>query len=338
MRLQRQTAWILLAYLLLTATACSSKKVNVEFETTEPLRVMVLPFVQLDSDGTIIQPDAGLFIDGVPLISAELAENPPELLRQQVQAELGSTMLDVLSPYLVNVELPHHGYARDDGSFDMDRIYAADAKELCKDFLDCDAVLYGYVTTWDRSYYGLQTVNSIGLKLKLVSARSGKVLYEVEVGESTGRGLSGGPTGFSDLVIEPIRGLDSDQIQMVSRKVVNKAVEPLRVESRPEFLSAPAPSIYAVSHSPMEIQSAMLAQHNRLLVLVFGSPGNKGYFSIGETVLDFPMVEVEPGQYVGEFAPLPREMFVPQPVHAALVDTVGRRTEQVSAGGSFRVK
>lgn len=320
---------LLLFFFLVFLSSCAAKRdVKVRFETTEPLRVMVVPFAQVNSEGEIIQSEEPLAIDGVPLVSEELPESPPELLRQLVQSELEETALDVLSPYLVDVELPHHGFAKPDGSFLIDKIYSVDPKELCFHFLDCDAVLYGWVTKWDRSYYGLQTVNTVGLRLKLVSARSGDTLYDIEVVDNEGRGLSGGPTGFGSLVIEPLSGLDSKFIKQVAHEVVEDAVSPLKVENPALYPDQPAPSIYAAAHSTHRKENL-----SRILVLVYGSPGSTGRFSIGDSVQDFPMVEVEPGRYVGEYLPLPNEELSNQTIETALTDPLGRTTKQVSASG-----
>ncbi len=322
---------ILIIMVILLLSSCSGKQeVKTPYSSTEALRVMVLPFVQVDDAGNIQLSETELAVDGVPLVSEKLDEDPPELLRQMVQSELKASQFDVVLPYLVNVELPHHGFGFPDGSFNLKKIYGTSAGDLCTKFLDCDAVLFGWVTDWDRSYYGLQSVNEVGLRLRLVSAKSEKTLYEVEVEESEGAGLSGGPTGFSDLVLEPIRGLDAKNIEELARTAARKAVEPLRATARPENVSIAPPSIFAVAHSPRQLSRDT---SDTLLVLAFGSAAAQATFSIGNEIENFPMIEIEPGQYVGEYQALPEERLASSLVTVQLIDRYGRSTEQVSASG-----
>ncbi len=311
--------------------ACSTqKKVAVNFEPGQPIRVMVLPFVQLDDSGKVIQQDASIILDGVPLVSEKLEQDPPELLRQMVQSELAGGSLDILPPVLVNLELPHHDFGRPDGSFDLQKIYSTPAKDLCQHFLDCDAVLYGTVTDWDRSYYGVQTVNSVGLKLKLVLAKDNRTLYEVEVKDSEGRGISGGPTGFSDLVVEPLKGLDSDVIADVARAVTRQAVEPLIVKSEEAPAMSTAPALYAVAHT---VLSEKNEKSKSILVLAFASPGCRVSFSLSDDIQNFPMVEVEPGQYMGQYIPQESDVFKQSEIATVITDAFGRTSRQISASG-----
>lgn len=336
MKCTRQVLRVFSIGLLVGSLGCSATRTyDLGFEPTESLRVMVLPFVELDSNDEIVQPDAEYFVDGIPLVSERLEEDPPELLRQMVQTALEGSAQTVLAPYLVNVELPHHGFGRADGSFNLKKIYSVAPKELCRHFLDCDAVMYGYVTDWDRSYYGIQTVNAVGLRLKILSARTGKQIFSSEIEESSGRGLSGGPTGFSDLVIEPLKGLDSKEITEVARRVAEEAVSPLMVGRSANVKGLPSPpSIYAVAHTV----SNDVEGGSRVHVLVFAAPHLRATFSIGEGVVGIPLFEVEPGNYIGEYRALPNEAFSNATVSVVCQDDQGRATEQTSGSGTLSLK
>ena len=187
---------------MLSGSACSSQFTHtLEFNPDEPIRVAVVPFVQVDKHGAITDSDGSLLVDGIPLLSADVKDKPTELVRKIVQRELRESNLDILAPYLVNVELPHHGFAKPDGSFDLEKIYATAPSQICLHALDCDAVLYGKITEWDRSYYGVQSVNSLGISLELKDARTGKVLFQSDGMDSESRGLSKGPTGYTSFVL-----------------------------------------------------------------------------------------------------------------------------------------
>lgn len=311
--------------LLLTIGCAGSYKQALDFNPGEPLRVAVLPFVTVDDKGQVTTDEGRLLIDNVGLLSTKQEETPPQIVRRLVLGELGKTSLDIVAPPLIDLDLPHHGFALPDGKLDMKKVLATSPKELCEKFLNCDAVLYGRIVKWDRSYYAVQSVSTVGVDLKLVSARDGKTLYSAVAEDSDSRGLTKGPTGFSDIVIEPIRGLDSDIIVDLSRKVVKKMVEPLNVKSRPVFLEAAPPSIFAVSHDG---PNGVVDRGNPVRIVMFASDGQSASFSIGSAVEKIPMIERSPGHYYGEYVPLPSDSFDSQTVKATLTDKYGRSTEQ----------
>lgn len=313
--------------LSLTATfGCSSSyKHSLSFNPQEPIRVAVLPFVFVGDKGALSNQGDKLAVDSVPLVSAELNETPAEFSRKLMQAELSKTSLDVVSPLIVDIELPHYGFAKADGSFELEKIYASKPSDICREMLDCDAVLYGKVTKWERSYYGLQTVNKVGLEIKLVSVRDGKELFRAEAEDYDSRGLSKGPTGYASLVVEPIKGLDSAIITDLTRSVIKKMLQPLYASDRPEFLNSAPPAIYASSHDG---DNKTLRFGDKLVVVMYGTPHQAASFSLGSMIENIPMVEKTDGHYYGEYYPLPTEMFAGLPVVVHLTDQFGRATSQ----------
>ena len=285
----------------------------------------VLPFQALDSNGKPIDIESRLLIDNLSLLSSEQTESPVQIARRQVLSELGKTDLDLVSSALIDIDLPHHGFGREDGSIDFAKLWAVSPKELCSKFINCDAVLYGRLLRWDRSYYGIQSVNTVALELKLVSAKDGKILFESSGEDSESRGITKGPTGFSSLIVEPVRGLDSQIIVELSQETVRKMLEPLRVKKRPQFLDTAPPSLYATSHDSL---TGTLTPTKPLVVVAYGTPSNIASFSIGSALRNVPMIETVPGHYYGEYLPLPEESFSAEPVVVRLLDEYGRQTSQ----------
>lgn len=310
---------------------CQSKTtVLVPYSSLEPLRVLILPFAQIDKEEKLTSENGELLIDEVPLLSSKLENTPGELLRQYVTEELTHSPLEIISPFLVNLELPHHGFSFPDESINFEKLYRTPAKELCNHFLDCDAVLYGHVTEWERNYYGIESVLNVGLKLKLVGAKNEAVLYEAIAKKSDRSGLTGGPTGLSDLLIEPLKGLDSEKLSRVAEKVAVSATRGLSYHS--ELERSPAPIILAASHTPNHLSSK---SPSPLLVLAYGTAGCQALFSVGAPAKWIPMIEVEPGQYVGEYHPFSDEVISKAPVRVELKSKIGRSTMSKSAGGEF---
>ena len=301
-------------------------KSNVNFNPAQPIRIAVLPFAQVDDKGVLAQVDENYLIDNVLLVSSKLKETPAQFTQNLVQSELSKASLDVINPGIVEAELLHHGFEKEGAKpvqYDLAKTFAASPAEICKDILSCDAVLYGRVTKWDRSYYGIQAVATVALELKLVSAKDGKVLFESTAEDSDSRGVTKGPTGFSNLVIEPLKGLDNEIITDLARSVVQGAVNPLYVKNRPEFLKSSPPAIVAAAH---DANNGVIPRITGISVVALGSPAQIASFSIGTVVLGVPMVERAPGHYIGEYFPLPSDNFTPQKITVSLRDQFGRVT------------
>ncbi len=306
-------------------TACSGKyKSKLDFSASESIRVAVLPFIQVNEKNETIEPDHEFLIDKV---STSLSETPSVYVKKLVQNELRSSGLDILPSALIEANLSHKGF--DDMTklppIDVDKANKASATQLCSEVFSCDAVLYGKITRWSRSYYGIQSVNTVGIDIKLVSAKDGRVMFSSSAEDSDSRGISKGPTGFSDLVIAPLEGLDNKIIIDLARKVVKKMVSPLMVENRPEFLDSFAPAIYASAH---DASAGSIKRKIPLTVLAFGSPNDTASFSIGNVIENIPMVEKDKGHYIGKYFPLPSDTFSNQSIYVALTDEFGRATRQ----------
>lgn len=325
----------ILAILAAFATGCAPQiATKVNFDTTEPLRVAVLPFITVDKSGKIINDEGRLFVDNIGLISSELHETPAQIVRRFTYAELEHTGLDVISQALVDIDLPHHGFIKPDQTLDMEKLYATKPSELCGGFLNCDAVLYGTVTEWDRAYYAIESVNSVGVKYKLVSAADGKILFSADAEDYSTRGITKGPTGLSDIVVAPIQGLDSSIIVEVAKNTVTQALAPLRIDSRPEFLQTSPPVLYAASHSG---DSGPISAQSPLAVVLYGSPSQTAAFTIG-ALSTVPMVEETPGHYYGEYLPPAGVTFTGEPVTVALSDKFGRTSSELIPGATVTAK
>ena len=312
--------------------ACSGKYKNrINFNPTEPLRVAVLPFIIKDSRGRIIQKEGRLLLDNFGLISSAVEETPAQIVRKQVITELKKSSLDLVSSTLIDIDLPHHGYAKPDGTLDLERLWQVPASEICSSFLSCDAVLYGTINKWERSYYGIESVNKVAIELKLVSAQPGEVvLYQASGEDSESRGITKIPTGFSSVFIEPIIGLDSEIISRLSNSIVRKILAPLVVANRPVFIDSSPPAIYASSHDGA---NRKISKEQPLIVVLFGSEGAQSSFSIGSSIESVPMVERSPGHYYGEYVPLQTDKFKDQKVSVSIVDLAGRKSVSNTPGG-----
>ncbi len=327
---------LLILFTLIPFVSCSGTfKHTLDFSPNEPLRVAVLPFKHIDSDGKIIEDDGSLLVDNVSLISSEVKNSPVALSRKIVLAELKKTSLDIISPVLIDIDLPHRNLAFPDGKFNLEKIFSVPAKTYCEDFLDCDAVLFGTVKKWDRSYYGLQSNNEVEIELSLISAKTNKILFQATANDSEGHGLSKGPTGYASVILEPLKGLDSELIEDLARRTIAKMLEPLRSKESKTKDTTPPPAIFAVSHDAI---NGEIIKGSPLTVLAFADSDKTASFTIGNYVRNVPMIETKAGHYIGEFWPLPEEKFEAQSITITLKDSNNRITKLVVDSGPVSLK
>jgi hypothetical protein len=312
--------------ILLLGVGCSGKYTShVTLAPNRSLRVAVLPFLHKDGEEIVTPAQSNLLIDQVSFVSSTLQQTPAQYVQQFVQGELTKTSLDVVSPAFVAAQLSHNGFADESGAvFDIEKLYKNDPVALCN-LLACDALLYGTLTKWDRSYYAIQSVSTVGINLRMVSPSDGVVLFEATAEDSASRGISKGPTGFSDLVIEPIKGLSNEIITQLAQDTVQTMLAPLRLENRPEYLNAAPPAIYGAAHDG---SFPTLDRAKPLLILMHGSPNDTAFFSIGDKILYQPMVEREKGHYVSRFYPLASDRFENEPLYVWLIDQFGKTSKQ----------
>lgn len=321
----RSLRLLVLALVLPILGGCSaSYRRELSFDPSEPLRVAVLPFYQLDDTGMVLTERSDVYlIDHIPGVSRTAEESPAAFVQGLFETELRQSGFDLVPRGAVEAALLHGGF-RSSAGIDLASMLKARPDDLCRT-IQCDALLYGRVTKWDRSYYVLQSVNTVGLDVRLVRAVDGLTLFEAMSEDSESRGLSKGPTGYTSLVLEPIRGLDTDIIVELASNVVAATVEPLRRHREDAAAEVSPPLIYASSHDAAD---GRIAPDARLVVLAFGTPQASAAFSIGDRILDVPMFETLPGHYVGEFYPLAGDTFHDQEVVVSLRDKFGRSIEQ----------
>ena len=313
------TTLLLILFCTLT-TGCSLKQTQtLTFDPTKPLRVAVLPFYQQE-DGEFINKDTSIFLNES---KDDDEDKAPEILRELVSQELSQTNFDIVPYWKVRADLVHNNYTLD-SSFDYQKILSTSPKTLCE-LLGCDALLYGEVLSWGQSYYVAQSVSSVNLSLAMKRAQDGKVIYQTSVDNASSSGITGGPTGYTSLVLEPLKGLREGGLYQLANETVEAAIAPLVARNRPEFLDTVPPVILGSSHSA---PTGTINPRTGLTVLAIGSAKKQAYFSIGDRILNIPMIEIEEGHYRGHYFPLPGESFHDEVVTITLNDRFGRSADK----------
>lgn len=315
---------IFICLILFLQVGCSLKATHrQDFDPTSSLRVATLPFYQRDKAGNFINPEEDIFLTENAGIAEKGDQSPAATLRNMVTQELAQTNLDLIPFWKSRADLVHHDYTAGQ-TYDYRKILSASPQKLCE-IMGCEALLYGEVIEWDSSYYIAQSVNSVAFKLMLVDAKTGKTLFETNVEDASSAGITGGPTGYTSLILEPLKGLRESGLYNVANEAVEAAIAPLIARNRPEFLKSPPPSIFATAHNAPD---GYFEKEKGLTVLAVASAGKQSYFSVGSRIKNIPMIETIDGHYRGTFYPLPGESFEKQVVSVIVRDQFGREARQ----------
>lgn len=289
-------AWSLLLWAL---PACTSMDGRVRRASEFPslrqggLRVAALPFaVSAAEDDAVsgsLAPLAGLLaLEGLGA-DAPQAMAAGGVMQRALLALLAGSPLNMEEQWVTRTELAHAGFSM---SALQDRQRAREFAEL----LHVDALLYGEVYEWDRSYYGLQSTQSVGLRVWLIDGATGEELAFAERWRREGAGLSGGPTGYFSVATAPIQGLASSTLSFLAIQVAYDIAEDLLGGAPPQsfdFANArgTSPRLSVVAADPLGDPG--LAAGERLQVVAVGTAGSRVSFDLGGYRTRVPMLEVD---------------------------------------------
>jgi hypothetical protein len=278
--------WCLVA--LTALAACTGVSVQKREDPRLPqlramgLRIAVMPFSVSAPDDAFL---TGSLAPVGQLFALEGDAGLPDrralgkILRGDVVAWLRQGSFDVVEPWVSDTQVAHGGLAA--GMRDPSQ-----AGAIAR-LLQVDAVLFGDVTRWNRSYYVLQSVAEVGLRLELRES-NGTELFETERTEQIGSGITGGPTGFVSAATEPLAGLRGSQLRDLMRSTARDAALDLNGGSLGAMAGPLAPRLSFV---------AVQRQHDgpflpgeRIDVIAVGTPDCEVRFDLGRLRTGVPML------------------------------------------------
>jgi tetratricopeptide (TPR) repeat protein len=163
--------------------------------------------------------------------------------------------------------------------------------------LNVDGLVYVHIIGIEKFYAALYGSLTLKLKVKLVSAETGDVLWEKE--DSVTERSGGVPTSpwsaISTAVSSALVLRESVKVALIDKLCRNLAKE------MPEPKVAKAkrpPSIYSVLTNALD--SPFKAQ-DEILVSLQGEEGLTAYFDIGDEKKAIQLAEIKPGEYVGKY-------------------------------------
>lgn len=291
--------------------SCSQEIRRVNFNLNTPLRVAILPFENKSSGDSYISKPFAAGINYLPLIGGDDQIAPASLMREKFSANLRSTNLNPILNTTVDIALTENKL------YDIQTLKSMDLRRL-EDMLDVDAVIFGEVTHWDRSYYVAESSVTIGLHVKMVDVTNNQLLWEHHFVDSERRGLTKVPTGYVSAGLEPLRGLSNSLFVELSDDVTRRVVDSIRPEKQSEFMDVTFPVIV---NATFQIDS----QKNEILVFAIGDENVSAFFSFGNTSEQIPMSEVSKGQYIGRYQFRTLEKHHQEKVVVRFVNKYGQR-------------
>ncbi|MBL8897672.1 MAG: hypothetical protein JNM84_08590 [Planctomycetes bacterium] len=292
----------------------------------EGLRVAALPFAVSAADedpisSTLAPLGSLLALEGIGDGAPE-AQAAGAVMQRALLALLAGSPIAIEEQWVTRTELAHAGLDR---AAMEDRSRTAEVAKR----LGVDALLYGEVYEWDRSYYGVQSTQSVGLRVWLLDGESGAELAFAERWRQEGAGISGGPTGYVSAATSPIQGLAASTLSQLAIQVAYDIAEDLLggASSQPfdfENARGEVPRLSFVSADPPQLDA--LQAGASLRVIAVGTSGSQASFDLGAYRTRIPMLEIETrddprgrrSTYIGSYVLQPGEALASLPIRVHL--------------------
>lgn len=303
--------------LLLLCAGCAAPRTRSApgFDPRVPLRVAVLPFVDRASGDDLVSRPLTAGIDLVPILSddALTREHAATLVRVAFQANLERSGLRVLPGFVVDSLLGHHGVDAL-AAWEGDR---AEAARRLGALLGADAVVFGEVLEWDRSYWVVESVTRVGARIELRDTASGALLHEGEARDLEASGVSKLPIAYSvdgalqAILGQSLKGLRNTLFATLSQDVSRQLVAGLVPDAERRAATLPPTLRFVARSAP--------APEGEVIVVAVGDPGQRATFRLGDGP-EHPMSETRPGTYRGALAASPGLRLERAPLTVRLVD------------------
>lgn len=159
-------------------------------------------------------------------------EERGEYLRKQVFINLKRGGYNLVEPFVVDGALKKN---------DWNYPYLQEvAPQRLGEALGADAIIYGKLSNWDKSYLAIHSSITISAGIQLVDARSGEVLWKSDYKKTDFDGLFKVPTGITSAALSPILFIMKKENQFklandVAGEMVAYLVDPKKIVSPPHF-------------------------------------------------------------------------------------------------------
>ena len=303
------TVLLLSAIIAIATTACSmvglsSIPIPAVLQKEElPHKVAILPFVNKTST-----PEGG------------------QIVRKMFYNFFSSLNYLDVEPYIIDDNLKATGLYQ--------KITAGEAvspKKLGK-ALGVDAVIIGEVISLGKIYALLYTDNQAGLKAKMVSCNSGKILWELEHTVHQQKGdVPLSPIGLAATIAKTAL---SHQQATHMQAAAELSMAMVATIPSPPAVADPPPKIEALVHNGA---GKLLRPGDYIRVVMTGEKGNSATWSIPPLMEELPMKEKKPGVYIGAYRVKAQDRLAHGRLIGYLRSDTGTRSQWVDTLGSLKI-
>lgn len=291
------------------------------------LRIAVMPF-------QVTAPAEGFLESSLGVVGQLLALEPnsPSLpdrdrigaiTRNDVVTWLRQGSFEVVEPWVSDTQLAHAGT--------IDASDPEQAPAIAR-VLQVDAVLFGDLSRWNRSYYVVQSLAEVAVRLQLRDS-SGRELFFGERAEQIGAGITGGPTGYGSVISQPVAGLKASNLRELLRTTARDAALDLNGSALGGEPSPLAPRLSFVA--VQRLHDGPYGTGERIDVIAVGTPDCDVRFDLGRLRTGVPMTLLartpdprgERATYAGHYVVQPGDAAATLPVYCTIRRTAGKRSQ-----------
>ena len=198
--------------------------------------------------------------------------------------------------------------------------------------LGVDAVIFGEVISLGKTYALVYTDNQAGLRAKMVSCNTGKVLWELEHTVHQQKGdLPLSPIGLATAIAKSALNHQQATHMQAAAELCMQMVGTI---PSPPTVAEPPPKIQALVHNGT---GKLLRPGDYIKTVMIGEKGKSATWSIPPLVEDLPMKEKEPGVYIGAYRIKTRDRQPRGRLVGYLRSNTGARSQWVDTLGSLKI-
>lgn len=198
--------------------------------------------------------------------------------------------------------------------------------------LGVDAVIFGEVISLGKIYALVYTNNQAGLKAKMVSCKTGKILWELEHTVHQQKGdVPLSPIGLAATIAKTAL---SHQQATHMQAAAELCMQMVGTIPSPPAVTVPPPKIEALVHNGA---GRLLRPGHYIKAVMVGEKGKSATWSIPPLMEDQPMKEKEPGVYIGAYRIKNQDRLPHGRLVGFLRSDTGSRSQWVDTLGTLKI-
>lgn len=213
-----------------------------------------------------------------------------------------------------------------------EKVAQTDSKKL-GEILNTDAVIYGEITHYDRTFAGIYSQVAVGAHVRMVDVKTSNLLWEAEnVVRKHQGGISITPVGLILTAVAAAMNLRQIELLRTGDDLFRDMVKTLPVPTIAEALRPPIITILVQDTAGLPKKVG-----DTIKVAMEGDTKKQASFDIGDFRKGIPMREVEPGSYVGTYQVIPKDNVTDAVITGYLSDDAGNTAKWMDVLGAVTI-